>query len=264
MQIPRRLLTLAFVLVLPLAAGCDLIGAGFQEKVTDEWTRTYPLAAGGKVEVINVNGKIDLEGTTANQVEVRAERTGRGATQEAARDMLKRIEIREDVSPSRVRLETKLQQASGFMHMGGGDVQYYVKVPAGAEVKLETVNGGIEIRNVKGRAEVDTTNGGIRARGLAGAVKASTVNGGIDVDVDSVAASGIEVECTNGGIKLSIPKDAKATVAARVANGGISVSDLPIERSGEISRRRLDGSLNGGGPRIQIDGTNGGITLTGK
>jgi Toastrack DUF4097 len=264
MQISRRLLTLAFVLVLPLAAACDLIGAGFQEKATDEWTRTYPIAAGGKVEVVNVNGKIDLEGTDANQVEVRAERTGRGSTQEAAREMLKRIDIREDVTPTSVRLETKLQQASGFLHMGGGEVEYHVKVPVGAEVRLETVNGGIEVRNMKGRAQVETTNGGIKARGLMGPVKASTVNGGIDLDVDSIAASGIEVDCTNGGIKLSLPRNAKATVNARVVNGGIHVADLPIETTGESSRRRLDASLNGGGPRIQIEGTNGGITLTGK
>jgi DUF4097 and DUF4098 domain-containing protein YvlB len=178
--------------------------------------------------------------------------------------MLKRIEIREDVTPATVRLETKLQQMSGFLNMGGADVQYHVKVPVGAEVRLETVNGGIEIRNVRGRAQIETTNGGIKARGLTGAVKASTVNGGIDVDVDSVAASGIEVDCTNGGIKLSLPKNAKATLSARIVNGGIQVNDLPVDTSGESSRRRLDASLNGGGPRIQIEGTNGGITLTGK
>lgn len=264
MQLTRRLLGLAIVLVLPLAAACDLVGAGFQERVTDEWTRTYPLAAGGRVEVLNVNGKIDLEGTDANQVEVRAVRTGRGSSPEAAREMLKRIEIREDVTPASVRLETKRQQTSGFFHMGGGEVQYYVKVPAGAEVKLETVNGGIDIRNVRGRAQIETTNGGIRARGLSGPVKVSTVNGGIDVDVDSVAAAGIEVDCTNGGIRVSLPKSAKATVNARIVNGGIHVSDLPVETSGETSRRRLDATLNGGGPRVQIEGTNGGITLAGK
>lgn len=265
MQFSRRLLTLAFALALPLAAACDLMGVGaFQEKVTDEWSRTYPLAAGGKVEVINVNGKIDLEGTDVNQVEVRAERIGRGSSPEAAREMLKRVEIREDVTPSSVRLETKTQRTSGFLHMGGAEVLYHVKVPVGAEVRLETVNGGIEIRNVKGRAQVETTNGGIKARSIGGPLKATTVNGGVDVDVDVVAASGIELDTTNGGITLSIPKNAKATVAARVVNGGIHVNDLPLDTTGESSRRRLDASLNGGGPRIQIEGTNGGITLTGK
>ena len=48
------------------------------------------------------------------------------------------------------------------------------------------------------------------------------------------------------------------------ANGGISAGDLPIETTGENNRRRLEGRLNGGGARIQIEGTNGGITISGR
>ena len=75
---------------------------------------------------------------------------------------------------------------------------------------------------------------------------------------------GVKLGCTNGGIKLRLPRDAKATISASITNGGISAGDLPIETSGENSRRRLDGRLNGGGARIDIEGTNGGITLTGR
>ena len=74
----------------------------------------------------------------------------------------------------------------------------------------------------------------------------------------------MKLECTNGGIKLRLPRDAKATISASITNGGISTSDLPIETSGEHNRRRLDGRLNGGGARIEIEGTNGGITLSGR
>ena len=63
---------------------------------------------------------------------------------------------------------------------------------------------------------------------------------------------------------MRLPRDAKATISASITNGGISSSDLQIETTGENSRRRLEGRLNGGGGRIQIEGTNGGITLAGR
>ena len=59
--------------------------------------------------------------------------------------------------------------------------------------------------------------------------------------------AGVKLGCTNGGIKLRLPRDAKATISASITNGGISTSGLQIETSGEKSRRRLDGRLNGGG-----------------
>jgi hypothetical protein len=81
--------------------------------------------------------------------------------------------------------------------------------------------------------------------------------------MSEVPAGGVKLECTNGGIRLHLPKDGKATISARITNGGIQADGLSIE-STESSRRRLDGTLNGGGPRVDIDGTNGGITLSAR
>ena len=36
------------------------------------------------------------------------------------------------------------------------------------------------------------------------------------------------------------------------------------DSTGDNNRRRLEGRLNGGGPRIQIEGTNGGIRLSAR
>src|SRR5690606_37425107 len=106
-----------------------------------------------------------------------------------------------------------------------------------------------------------TTNGGIHARGVGGPVEASTTNGGVHLDLTSVHADGVKAECTNGGVHLQIPADARATVSARVTNGGIETSGLEVETRGESTKRRLDADINGGGARIQLEGTNGGISI---
>jgi hypothetical protein len=68
------------------------------------------------------------------------------------------------------------------------------------------------------------------------------------------------MSCTNGGLVLHLPADAKASIDASITNGGIDTGGLTLSTT-ESSRRRLVGTLNGGGPRISIEGTNGGISL---
>lgn len=259
-----RIAALMLPVLMVATSGCDLAMADFKQKETAEWRKTYELQPGGRLEISNVNGKIDVEPADGNIVEVVATKTARAASTDAAKQALERIEIQETASPSSVRIETKLQR-SGAMFSGGSlEVHYKVRVPAAVEVKVSTVNGGIELRGLKGRISAEATNGGVKAREISGAIDASTTNGGVEVDLVEVAESGIKLECTNGGIQLQLPRDAKATVSARITNGGIDTSGLQIETTGESSRRRLDGRLNGGGPRIELEGTNGGIKISGR
>jgi hypothetical protein len=252
------------LLVLSAAgAGCDIAMADFKQKETAEWRRTYELQPGGRVEISNVNGKIDVEPSTGNTVQVVAEKTARAASSEAAKEALDRIEIVETASPSAIRIETKTQRGpGGLMNHTNQQVHYIVKVPVGAEVKFRTVNGGIELTGLKGRINAETTNGGIKAREVSGYIDASTTNGGVEVELTELSESGVKLGCTNGGIELRLPATAKATISARVTNGGIDTNGLEIETTGEKSRRRLDGRMNGGGAHVDIEGTNGGIRIS--
>jgi hypothetical protein len=265
LSVRRRVMS---VLVLPLLAGClaacDIVTADLRSEETAQWHKTYQLAANGQLEINNVNGKIVIEPSTGNTVDVTAVKKARGASPEAAKAALDRASIVEDVSTGRIRIETRMTKVSGIVFNGGNtSVEYHVKVPAGAEVKFTTVNGGIEATGLQGRTTLETTNGGVTTRNVGGQLNASTTNGGLDIDMSSVPDGGVRLDFVNGGAKMRLPRGARATISASVTNGGIS-DDLGLETSGETSKRRLEGRLNGGGPRIQIGGTNGGITLSGR
>ena len=265
-RVTRRLAPALAVALLALAsAGCDIVTADLRSEESAIWQKSYPLDATGRLDIGNVNGKIRVEPSTGPTVDVTATKKARGATPEQAKAALERATIAESVSAGSVKLETRIARSTGIVLNGGNlQVEYLVKVPAGAEVRVTTVNGGIEVMGLKGRVFAETTNGGVEARGLTGQLEASTTNGGLDIDLAAVADGGVKLECTNGGITVRLPRDAKATISASVANGGISPGDLSLDVIGEHSRRRLEGRLNGGGPRIQIEGTNGGITLTSR
>jgi hypothetical protein len=250
-------------LLLPAASGCDVVTADLKHSETAEWRKTYELAPGGRVEINNVNGKIVVEPSTGRSVEVVAVKTARAASSEGAKQALERVEIEDQSTSEAVRVSTKYPRAGGWMTRGGVNVTYTVHVPAAAEVRFTTVNGGVELTGLGGRITAETTNGGIVARNVSGAIEASTTNGGVDVDLASVAEGGAKLECTNGGIKLRISPDARASISASITNGGIDTGSLRLETT-ESSRRRLVGRLNGGGPSIRIEGTNGGIVLNAR
>lgn len=254
----------AFATLLPLllvaAGGCDIAIAEHGEKATAEWKKRYDLPASGRVEIINVNGKVDVQAGEGTAVEVVATRVGSGSTQEAAKEALQRIQIAEDVSGDAIRIETRIDKSGDWGHRGTA-VEYVVRVPKSIQVKAVTTNGGVELRGLDGKVVAEVSNGGVRGREIGGPIEATSTNGGVDVELTRVADAGVKLECTNGGIQLRLPSDARASISARVTNGGIDTAGLAIQTVGEASHRRLSGDLNGGGPRIALEGTNGGIKI---
>jgi DUF4097 and DUF4098 domain-containing protein YvlB len=242
-------------------SACDLAFSSFNEQASDTWTKTYPLSEGGRLEVKNTNGYIRVTATSGNQVEVSAEKIGRGATTEAAKEVLKTVEVVEDITPDRVRLETKRQ--GGSFNRPAYEVRYTIKVPASAQVELQNTNGEVRVTGVTRGARMATTNGEIEGRSLGGEVRATTTNGGVEIDLTTMTQP-VHVSTTNGGVRVKLPPDAKADLAASVTNGGIEVVGIDLDAEGEQTRRRVSGRLNGGGPRIDLSTTNGGIEVRGK
>ena len=255
-----RCIRLAAVL-LPLAAaagGCEMaVHHDLAGRATDEWTRTYPLSPGGGIEIVNTNGRIQIEGADIDTVEIRAERIAKAPTDEAARDLLPRIEINEEVAPDRIRVETGRIQ--GIQIGISTEVRYTVRAPRTAVVRVTNTNGEVMATGLTAHLFARTTNGQVKATGVSGEVTARTTNGGVVVDLAELTGK-VSLQSTNGGVELTLPDDVKADLSASCTNGGINVSGLKMETS-ESSRRRVEGTLNGGGLLIDVRTTNGGIRV---
>ncbi len=240
-------------------AACDVVvnSMNASAKAQDEWSKTYSFTPNGRLELVNTNGLIEVLATDNPQIEVRAERIARANTEDAAKELLKQVQIKETVAPDQVRLETSLPSSVGFGR--SGEVRYHLKVPAGLSVRLHNTNGVVRVEGLRGEVKAETTNGGVRGRDLSGAVDASTTNGGVDLEINALAPGGIKAETTNGGVQLTVPENVKADFSANTVHGGVNVSGFTVD--GETSRTRVAGRVNGGGPRIALETTNGGITV---
>lgn len=260
-RLTQTILRTAIGLALAVSVGgCDVVVntmEGGKATANNQWARTFALANDGQVEVVNVNGRIDVEGVDGATMDVKAEITVRAGTDEAARDLLKQVEIREENTNGRIRLETRYPKGLGRSNV---NVKFTLRVPRTAGVNVESTNGSIVVVQMAGRVRAETTNGDVEGSSLSGAVSASTTNGDVDIAMTALAPDGVTIETTNGSVSLKVPSDTKGTISAECVNGGIKVSDLTVEKS-ESSRRRLEGTLNGGGPAIKLETVNGGIRL---
>ncbi|MBM3820006.1 MAG: DUF4097 domain-containing protein [Acidimicrobiia bacterium] len=251
-----------------VAAGCDIqvgergvTSIGITEgRAEDEWTRTYTVQPGGTVEIVNVNGFIEATGGAGNQVDVRAERIVRDHGTDNAEARLKQLQMREEVSAGRVRIEAEPPRQQGILDHSSVTVNYRVTVPSGVAVMLESDNGEIRLDNLAGQVTATTINGAIIGEALSGPLTLDTTNGAIRLDLVAVRGD-MKLATVNGGIRLDVGADLKATLDATCVNGGINVDgDLKLQTA-ETSPRRLAGTFNGGGPGITASTVNGGIRI---
>jgi hypothetical protein len=243
-----------------VAVGCGVPGRGqLAGRATDEWIRSYPLAAGGEVQIGGSSGSVDVQGVEGDTVEVRAERVARATTDEAAREILPRISIKEETSASKVVLRT--EPLGGLVIGVSVEVRYNVRAPRTATVRIRSANGAVGVRGFTGRVLVNSSNGAVTADDLAGGVEVRSVNGSAKIALAAVGADLIDVRVINGGLTLTLPGTSSANLLATCTNGTIDVSALNLESMGEQTPRRVRGRLNSGGTPIELSTVNGNILV---
>jgi hypothetical protein len=208
----------------------------------------------GRVEVDAApNGGIEVRGASRSDVRVRAKVVAQAPTLEEARALA--AEVRIETAGVVRAVGPHTSRSRSFW------VTYELTVPEATDLRLETMNGGIALHDVKGTVQFKTVNGGVTVDSAAGSVKGRTTNGGIDVSLDgsSWEGEGLDVETTNGGVRVNVPTDYSAQLITGTVNGGMRV-DFPVTVQGRIDRR-LDVTLGRGGPTIRAVTTNGGVVI---
>jgi len=224
------------------------------------------VAPGLAIEVKGINGGIAARAASGDQVEVVAvKKARRSDPSEVEIDVVEHeggVTICA-VYPSRDHRPNECRPGSGGrMSVKDNDVnvRFDVRVPAGVRFVGRTVNGGIEARSLPADGEAYTVNGAveIEAGGLA---RAETVNGAIRARLGRADwKDRLEFKTVNGGIVVELPASVGADVEARTVNGDID-TDFPLTVRGRFSKRRLSGTIGGGGRQLDLETVNGGIEL---
>jgi len=137
---------------------------------------------------------------------------------------------------------------------------------AAGPVVADTGGGAIQIAGSSG-ALCQASRGGIQLRNVAGVVRA--ISGSGDILAELMAGGRLQnsqLSAESGDITVLIPASLALTVVARsVVNGGVGriVSDFPQIRmsASGVRAETAEGSLNGGGPVLQVVASGGAVYL---
>jgi hypothetical protein len=225
------------------------------------------VAQGQAIEIKGINGDVRAEPSGSNEVEVVAEKHARRDSPESVR-----IEVVPHaggvticaVYPSRPGAAPNecLPGSAGRNNVQNNDVtvHFTVHVPAGVQFIGKTVNGQVEATRLNGDVVLDTVNGSITFS-TTGVARAKTVNGSIRGEMGRADWNDrLEMSTVNGGITLTLPATLSTEVRASTTNGDID-SDFPMTITGRIARRRIEGTIGGGGRMLALESVNGSITL---
>jgi len=220
-----------------LLSGCVWVGGdwGDGEGYKEDFHQTFSLPPGGVVSVENSNGSIEVIGWDQNTVEVD------GTKYAATQDLLDSLRVEMNGSPMSVRVRTI--QPNEIRH-GNVGVRYSIRVPK--KVLLERItssNGGIQVENVDGNANLRSSNGPIWVSKLTGDLEAGTSNGRIEVrdlngNANLYTSNGtIDADAEHGAFEA---RTSNGRIEARLMDPGLS-RPVRLESSNGHIELRLEG-----------------------
>jgi hypothetical protein len=248
------------------AVGLVLL-AGAARATAQDFQWRGQIAAGQSIEIKAVNGDVRAVPSSSGDVEVSATKSGRRSNPADVRievvphaGGVTICAVYPDVpgrEPNRCAPGTE-----GRSNTRDNDtsVHFDVRIPYGVGFVGRTVNGEINAESLQGDAEAHTVNGSIRLS-TTGLAIAKTVNGSLNVTMGRADwPNGASFKTVNGGITLGLPGVFDADLQAETLNGSIT-SDFPIAIIGQVSPRRLHGTIGNGGRTLNVSTVNGSIKL---
>jgi DUF4097 and DUF4098 domain-containing protein YvlB len=109
-----------------------------------------------------------------------------------------------------------------------------------------------------GDGDFNTGSGSITVTGARGRLRAHAGSG--TISIEGAPASDWSIDTGSGGITVRLPATSAFNLDAQTGSGSITTSH-PIESVGSISKRRIQGRVRGGGPRVELSASSGSIRL---
>jgi len=155
--------------------------------------------------------------------------------------------------------DISLDSATGTANLNtsGGDIEIR---EAGSNVEAKTSGGSIEIHRAGGTVMARTSGGSIRIDDATDTVDAQTSGGSITAHFSRQPRGDSRLATSGGGVTVELAPSIGAELDARASGGGVR-ADVPVTVQGKQDDDSLVGRINGGGPRLVLRTSGGGITV---
>jgi len=161
-----------------------------------------------------------------------------------------------------------LKTSGGSITVGGSKQNVVAKTSGGSitvgdasgSVEAKTSGGSITITRADGDVEARTSGGSIRIDDATGAVNASTSGGSISARLSRQPRGDSRLSTSGGGMTVTLANGVAVDLDAHASGGGVN-SDVPVTVMGKQNDDSLRGEINGGGPKLVLRTSGGGIRV---
>ncbi len=127
-------------------------------------------------------------------------------------------------------------------------------------ITIKTSGGGIKIDKCKGKVYAKTSGGGIKVEEVYGPIDASTSGGSVYASIMEQPREDCKLTTSGGGVTVKLAKDVNIYLDAKTSGGSVN-TDFPITIKGKVSRSKLQGKINEGGPQLYLRSSGGSINI---
>ena len=221
----------------------------------EEFRQSYQLSEGGRVEVANISGSVEIEATDGTAAEVHIIHSTRRRSDLACH----RLTVEHTSTALIVRPEAGQRSCNGVSIRQ----RVMLKVPRRVDILA---------RGISGPVQVGETDSAVRLSGLSGRVKLAQgrgysevtgVSGHVTITVARLGERGLRVSGTSGPVELRLAGDVNADLRVSGLSGDLSIehSNVTLNRVGSSS---YQGRVGSGGAPISVTGSSGRITIRDK
>ena len=240
---------------LVLVAGCGAV----MERRTAHIERRWPAGAIHRIEVRELDGAINIEAGSENEIAMDATVLSRVAPKQN-RENQGYFTTQVSGDTLIIGRENERRHFHFFSFGSETRIDYELRVPASLALDLRTVNGRIATHGVDGATHAVTVNGRVNIDTPGSSeVEAQTINGRIEARFGK-SFQGATLKTVNGGVTAALPLSASFTGDFSQVNGDIEAA-FPLNIHSHPGSRRVSGEVNGGRYELRITTVNGDIKI---
>jgi len=172
-----------------------------------------------------------------------------------------------NISAANVSGHSQLRTSGGNLDLSNLEGELVAKTSGGhikvkrvfGKTYLSTSGGNIHLEDLDGDITAKTSGGNVDLLGVAGEIVAKTSGGNIEIRLVG-PYKGIQASTSGGHIRCYVEGELNADLNARTSGGRVQV-DFPITITGKISKSKVQGKVNGGGPPMELRSSGGNIKV---
>jgi len=257
--------------------------------VRSQTTASYPIPAGGVLQVSDSSGDVYVTGGSGSTLDVTVKKSAKN------HDDLNALSGNVTAAPAGVSITTDYPN-----ECDNCDVSYEIRVPRGVKVvvdddsgdvhvtgtdgliNISSSSGDVRLEDDSGAVNVDESSGDVRLIDVTGSARVKSSSGAIDAsgltkNVDFYAASGdvtakfasfddvttVRMRTASGSLTLDVPRNFSARITATTDSGSLD-SNLKLPIQDHDSGSDLSVAVGSGKTTVNLVAASGDISINGE